>query len=415
MKILISAYSCETGRGSEGEIGWRLVNALAERHEVRVITRANLRPVHEASFAIEPKPGGLTFEYFDLPWIFRFYKRGRRFFLIYYYLWQIGVGFQARRILRQDGADVIHHLIGGMDWMPAGLALCPGPFVWGPVGSENTHPVILQHLPLKSRIKDRARRALRWVMRTLDPFTRITAARADIVLSHTPNTLPRRYAAKVQFFTQTGIADLPSIAHPKRDLARGECLKLVYAGELKDWKGARMALDAALMAFDVGVDAELKVIGDGPMRAEMEAYARAHPKGEKVHFLGKVPMNQLIQILHDSDIMLYPSFHHGLATIVLQGMLTGLPVVCIEGDATGRAVGQEAGITVPLSVGEPPIVGLCKAINLLAKDEAKRRALATAAQRIAVERYSYESLAEDISHIYQITMIEKNTKTATNA
>ena len=57
MKILISAYSCETGRGSEGEIGWRMVNALAQKHEVRVITRANLRAIHEAGLEEDPAEG----------------------------------------------------------------------------------------------------------------------------------------------------------------------------------------------------------------------------------------------------------------------------------------------------------------------------------------------------------------------
>jgi len=400
LRILMSAYSCETGRGSEGEIGWQLALALAQNHEVRVITRANLRSVHDASFAKTPKPVGLSFEYFDLPWIFRFYKKGKRFFLIYYYLWQIGVALRARRILREEPTDVLHHLIGGMDWMPAGLSLCPGPFVWGPVGSENTHSVILRHQPLKSRLKDKARVAVRWVLRTLDPFTRLTAARADVVLSHTPETLPARLAPKVRPFTQTGIVDDPSLAMPKSDLSRGRRLRIVYAGELKDWKGARMALDAALRAFEMGVAADLTVIGDGPLRAEMASAVRAHPNGEQVLFLGKVPMEQLVQGLHDSDLMLYPTFHHGLATIVLQAMLIGLPIICIEGDATGRAVGDEAGITVPLSKAEPPAAGLARAIAALASDEDRRQALAATARRIALKRYSYEALTRRVEAVY---------------
>jgi len=400
MKILISAYSCETGRGSEGEIGWRTVNALAERHEVRVITRANLRPVHEASFAETPKPAGLTFDYFDLPWIFRFYKKGKRFFLIYYYLWQIGVGLRARRMLREDPVDVLHHLIGGMDWMPAGLALCPGPFVWGPVGSENTHPVILRHLSLKSRLKDKVRVAVRGVLRSVEPFTRFTGARADVVLSHTPETMPRRYADKLRPATQTGIADLPSLARPKTDMARGPRLRLVYAGELKNWKGARMALDAALAFFETGAEADLVVMGDGPLRAEMEAAAQVHPNGSQVIFLGRVPMDRVLDELHAGDIFLYPTFHHGLATIVLQAMLTGLPIVCIEGDATGRAVGQETGITVPLSEAEAPARGLARAIAELARDEERRQALAQASRLIALDRYSYNALSRQIEGAY---------------
>ena len=412
MKILISAYACETGRGSEGEIAWRMVQELARTHDVRVITRANLRPVHEAAFAMAPKPDRLEFIYFDLPWIFRFYKRGKRFFLVYYYMWQIGVGLRARKALREAPADVLHHLTGGMDWMPSGLALCPGPFVWGPVGSENTHPTILPTLPLAAQAKEAVRVALRWTLRTLDPFTRLTATRTSLILSHTPETLPRRYRAKVRPFVQTGIADLPSLARPKTDLARGDRLRLIYAGELKDWKGARMALDAALTFFETGVEADLVVLGDGPLRSEMEATTQAHPNGGQVRFLGKVPMERLIDELYQADVFLYPTFHHGLATVVLQAMLTGLPIICIEGDATGRAVGLEAGITVPLSLQVHPAEGLARAIAELAGDEPRRASLAHAAREIGLERYSYETLARRIEDIYRNLHMHKHTQGA---
>lgn len=400
MKILVSAYACETGRGSEGEIAWRIVHELARNHEVRVITRANLREVHAASFALSAQPENLKFMYFDLPWIFRFYKKGKRFFLIYYYLWQIGSGFFARRIMQRDPADVLHHLTGGMDWMPSGLALCPGPFVWGPVGSENTHPLILRKQPKKSKLKEMARVTVRWCLRTLDPFTRLTGARADIVLSHTPETLPRRYAHKMHSFTQTGIADQGSLARPKEHLARAKRLRLVYAGELKDWKGAKMALEAALAFFETGALADLAVVGDGPLRAEMEAATRAHPNGIQVHFLGRVPMEQLVDVLHAGDVFLYPSFHHGLATVVLQAMLTGLPVLCVEGDATGRAVGQEAGITVSLSHDEPPEKLLALAIAEVSTDEPRRLRLAREARRIALKDYSYDRLTRRLESAY---------------
>lgn len=403
MKILISAYACETGRGSEGEIAWRMVHELSRTHDVWVITRANLRSVHEAAFAMAPKPDRLEFIYFDLPWIFRFYKRGKRFFLVYYYLWQIGVGLRARKALRGEHVDVLHHLTGGMDWMPSGLALCPGPFVWGPVGSENTHLAILPTLSIAARAKEAVRVALRWSLRTLDPFTRITAVRADVILSHTPETLPRRYRAKLRPFVQTGIADLPALARPKQAFARGETLQLVYAGELKDWKGARIALDAALRFFETDPHAELVVVGDGPLRGQMEAAAAAHLEGARVTFLGKVSMERLVEELHLGDVFLYPSFHHGLATVVLQAMLTGLPVVCIEGDATGRAVGMTAGVTAQLSKETRPHEAVALAIGALAADEAHRQALGRAARQIALDAYSYETLAGKVDQAYRET------------
>lgn len=400
MRILISAYTCETGRGSEGEIAWQLVHKLAQMHDIWVITRANLRPVHEATFVRSPKPDRLTFVYFDLPWIFRFYKRGKRFFLVYYYLWQIGVGLLARRLSRLERFDILHHLIGGMDWMPAGLALCPGLFVWGPVGSENTHPVIRHHLSHTARLKDHARSAVRWFMRNMDPFVRLTGTRAKVVLTHTIETMPSRYVGKMRPFSQTGIENVPTLAHPKDDLARSQRLQIVFAGELKEWKGANLALDAALRFFETEPDANLIIIGDGPLRALMEATARSHADGHRVCFAGRVAMETLVDMLHDGDLFLYPSFHHGMATVVLQAMLTGLPIVCIEGDATGRAVGQDAGITVPLSEAEAPARGLARAIAKLAQDEVLRQKLARAARRHALEDYSYQVLACRIEAAY---------------
>lgn len=404
MKILVSAYACETGRGSEGEIGWRLVHQLAEHHDVWVITRANLQAVHTASFDVAPKPKRLHFVYFDLPWIFRFYKRGKRFFLLYYYLWQIGVGLLARRLMRQQQFDILHHMIGGMDWMPAGLALCPGTLVWGPVGSENTHPVIRRHLPLKARLKDSLRLAVRWWMRTMDPFVRFTGWRAKIILTHTLETMPTRYASKMKAFSQTGIENLPTLAFPKGNFARSSTLQLIFAGELKDWKGASLALAASLKFFEIERNARLIIIGDGPLRTEMEASARAHPEGGRVEFKGKVPMDVLVDTLHKGDVFLYPSFHHGLGTVVLQAMLSGMPVVCIEGDATSRAIRDRAGITVPLSKDSDPIIGLANGLKRLAENEEERQMLAKAAQEIAKNEYSYRGLAQKLDEVFKVIL-----------
>jgi glycosyltransferase involved in cell wall biosynthesis len=400
MKILVSAYACEPGRGSEGEIGWRMVLHLARRHEVWVITRANLEPVHEQAFKEIDRPEKLHFVYFDLPWVLRWYKRGRRFFLLYYYLWQLGVAVQAWK-LRSKKFDVLHHLIGGMDWMPSGLAVCPGNFVWGPVGSEDTHPVMRARLPVRSKILDGFRVAARGLMRTLDPFVRLTGARAKIVLSHTPGTMPRRYAPRLRLFTQTGIENGPALASAKADLARGATLRLLFAGELREWKGANLALQAALRFFEDAPQATLRIVGDGPLRKEMELRVRSHAQGHRVTLVGHVPMAELVRELREADVFVYPSFHHGMATVVLQAMLTGLPVVCIEGDAIARTVGDRAGISVPLSRDRDPVQDVAAALGELANDEPRRRRLATSAREIAIREFDYERLSKQLEDVYE--------------
>ncbi len=400
-RILVSAYACEPGRGSEGEIGWSIVHELAKTNQVWVITRANNKEVHETAFAQSGKPDTLNFIYYDTPKLARWYKKGKRFFLIYYYLWQIGSVFAARRFLKKQQIDLVHHLTGGMDWMPSGLALLGLPFVWGPVGSEEIPSVILRTLPFKMRLKEILRRAIKFYGRHIDPFVFLTGRRAHIILSHTPENLPNRYGQKIVPYIQTGIHPTERFARIKESFERGKVLTVIYAGELIHWKGAAYAMDAFLAFARGKSDARLMMIGDGPLRAELRQKTARSGLDDQIEFRGKMPMAELIDTIRSGDIFLYPSYHHGLATVVLQAMLTGLPVVCLQGDAIGRAVGSECGVTVSLNKDGTFIHGLSDALSHLYADESLRVTLAKRAQEVALDSYSYQAIGAGYEEIYR--------------
>ena len=88
MKVLMSAYACEPGKGSEPAVGWNWALQAARRHEVWVLTRGNNREAIEAELAESPV-GNLHFVYHDLPRWASFWKRGGRGLHLYYLLWQL--------------------------------------------------------------------------------------------------------------------------------------------------------------------------------------------------------------------------------------------------------------------------------------------------------------------------------------
>jgi hypothetical protein len=94
MKVLLSAYACEPGKGSEPGVGWNWVRQIAPFAEVWVITRSNNREAIEKALAEEPLPN-VHWVYFDLPRWARFWKKGQRGVHLYYYLWQVGIYFLA--------------------------------------------------------------------------------------------------------------------------------------------------------------------------------------------------------------------------------------------------------------------------------------------------------------------------------
>jgi hypothetical protein len=171
LHILISAYACEPGKGSEPGVGWNWVMQVARFHEVWVITRANNRQPIEQAMAAQPGPQ-VHWLYVDLPRWALWWKRGQHGMYLYYYLWQVGAYMLAQRLHREVRFDVVHHLTFGTHWMPSLLALLSVPFVWGPLGGGEYAPRTLSRtFCIRGKIHEVMRRAARWLGER-DPLVR---------------------------------------------------------------------------------------------------------------------------------------------------------------------------------------------------------------------------------------------------
>ena len=160
-------------------------------------------------------------------------------------------------------------------------------------------------------------------------------------------------------------------------------------------------MDAFLSFARCNKNARLKIFGDGPLRGQLLRKLEKSGLGGQVEMRGKVPMDVLVEELTRGDVFLYPSYHHGLATVVLQAMLTGLPVICLEGDATGRIAGSECGITVPVSKNEDFIQGLSEALSRIHSNESLRVDLAKRAREVVIKTYSYQTIGTGYDDIYR--------------
>ena len=141
MRILISAYACEPNKGSEPEVGFRVVLAAARDHEVWVLTRKNnIEPlqralaeegVAEKVHLVGIDPGGLAF---------RVKGQGLPFLHWYYDRWQRAAARVAVRLDRQVDFDLVHHATFATYWARTGVAAVGKPLVWGPVGGGARTP-----------------------------------------------------------------------------------------------------------------------------------------------------------------------------------------------------------------------------------------------------------------------------------
>lgn len=163
---------------------------------------------------------------------------------------------------------------------------------------------------------------------------------------------------------------------------------IVTVCRLVPWKGVEGLIDA-LPALD---GARLVVVGDGPLRAPLEARARAAGLGERVIFTGGVPQARVRAILREADAFVLNSSYEGLPHVVLEAMAEGAPVVATDAGGTGEVV--EDGVTgLLVPPGRPE--ALAEALRAVLGDPATARRLREGAARVLESRFSYPAMVAD--------------------
>lgn len=107
---------------------------------------------------------------------------------------------------------------------------------------------------------------------------------------------------------------------------------LVSVGNLIEVKNPRFLLEvfAKLVLSQEPGDLHLLVCGGGPLREELKRKAGDLGIAGCVHFLGKLPREELTDIYLLSDIFVHPSLSEGFGNVILEAMLHRLLVVASQ-------------------------------------------------------------------------------------
>jgi glycosyltransferase involved in cell wall biosynthesis len=376
---------------------------MGRYHEVWVITRANNRGPIEKALAREPLPR-VHWVYFDLPSWARFWKRSQRGVHLYYYLWQVGVYFVARKLHREVGFNLVHHVTLVNYWMPSFLALLPVPFVWGPVGGGESAPRAFRRcFSLRGKVYEILRDLAR-SLGQLDPFVRLTAQRAALGLATTPQTEKRLRALgcrQVLVFSEAGVPprDIEELgALPIRE---GSPVRFLSLGRLLHWKGFELSLRAFARFARRSPTSEYWIVGDGPERRRLEKLAQNLGLTGKVRFWEMIPRSEVLGKPADCDVLVHPSLHDSGGWVCLEAMAAGRPVLCLDLGGPALQVTEETGIKIPATSPEQVVSGLAAAMTRLARDLGLRIRLGIAARQRVQEHFDWDKKALFMMEIYE--------------
>jgi colanic acid/amylovoran biosynthesis glycosyltransferase len=189
----------------------------------------------------------------------------------------------------------------------------------------------------------------------------------------------------------------------------GDAPALLFVGRLVPGKGVDVLLAAVRRVRAGGLSATLRLVGDGPLRADLEATARAQGIADAVRFLGARSHAEVRDEMTRADIVVVPSQ-------VLGGLEEGSSVVSKEAQAIGVPVvaTRVGGIpeTLPPALRHelvPPRGDEALASGILHAWDAREHW----PERVRLQRdwiaaeFAWETLARKLSDVYERVLADR--------
>ncbi|WP_420593599.1 glycosyltransferase [Deinococcus sp.] len=191
-----------------------------------------------------------------------------------------------------------------------------------------------------------------------------------------------------------------SVFSPVAELSREPLV--LFVGRCVEKKGIAHLL-RAMQAVQLRVpDAQLVVIGDGPLRPELETLASELRLN--CRFLGVQPSEEVRTWMRSAQVFCVPSITasngdtEGLPTVILEALAIGLPIVTTDSAGNPEAVQHgQTGLVVP----EKDEAALASALLCLLEDEALRERLRRAGLEDVHARFDARRLVGHLESLYQ--------------
>jgi len=171
----------------------------------------------------------------------------------------------------------------------------------------------------------------------------------------------------------------------------GDGPNVVAVGRLAHVKGYDRLLDAFALVAPLIPEAELFLVGDGPERAALEAKARAHGLGPRVHFAGY--QADPFPWMRHASVFVQSSRREGLPVAVLEAAACGARLVAFDCPGGTREI--LSAIPGAQLVPDGDVNGLARAIARAIGPDAPQRARLPEEFRLARVIADYGELLEN--------------------
>lgn len=407
LKVLINAYACSPGMGSEPGMAWNWVVNLAKFCELHIITEGEFREKIEAVAPTLEQGGNMHFYYNPVSNEIRkmCWNQGDWRFYKYYRQWQWKTYLMAKDICETEKIDVLHQLnmIGfrepGYLWK---LSKENGvPFVWGPIGGLKQFPTAyLKGSGLKMQLFMRLKNFLNiW---QLKHEKRVDEAlkTAKLLISSIPDSyraLKKYKGLESMVIPETGCFLSDDISTDRFD---DEEFHIMWVGKFDFRKQLPLALQAVALAKNPKL--KLDVYGSGSVGQVEMAKRMGEELGisQQVIWHGNQKNDVIMEAMRKAQLFFFTSVNEDTSTVVLEAVSNRLPVVCFNACGMSAVIDDSVGRKIALSHPSQSAHDFARILNELESERSLLKHLSENCKQRQME-LSWEAKARKVVEEYE--------------
>ena len=222
-------------------------------------------------------------------------------------------------------------------------------------------------------------------------FPFVTAISRSLVQDHLEAGMPLEHARII--YQGIPIEQFPCKENPGE---RHQPARILYAGQLHEYKGVHTVVEALILLKKLGYDAELTLAGKGNPDYEKRLHQRVKDGGvsESVHFLGRVDRASLSKLYQSQDLFVFSSiWREPFGLTHLEAMASGLPVISTTNGGPGEFLDNEENA---LTFEAGNTASLVDAIRKLMDDHELRRKIALFGCRSVNEFFTMNRYVDEL-------------------
>ena len=174
-----------------------------------------------------------------------------------------------------------------------------------------------------------------------------------------------------------------------KEAANDEKKRLLFVGQLKQYKGVHVLLESVATLRDQGHSVELGIVGTGPEYGNINRRVRELGLQEHVHFRGAVSDEELPSLYAQSDLLVLPSVgrREAFGLVLLEALASGKPVVATDTPGVGEVAANVGGHVSKRNDPHSLASSIVRSLNGDKGTEAYRQVAASYSLQAMVDRY----------------------------